>query len=92
MSKALQDVIAERKRQVEKEGWSAEHDGEHNDGEMARAAACYANPEIWNVFGATHIGWPWSAEWWKPADTRRNLVKAAALLLAEIDRLDRIGP
>ena len=33
--------------------------------------------------------WPWAAEWWKPKDCRRNLVRAGALILAEIERLDR---
>lgn len=33
--------------------------------------------------------WPWSPAWWRPSDQRRNLVKAAALLLAEIERIDR---
>lgn len=33
--------------------------------------------------------WPWAKEWWKPGSARRDLVKAAALLLAEIERLDR---
>lgn len=33
--------------------------------------------------------WPWSREWWKPKGARRNLVIAAALLIAEIERLDR---
>ncbi len=33
--------------------------------------------------------WPWHASWWKPTTTRRNLVKAAALLISEIKRLDR---
>lgn len=33
--------------------------------------------------------WPWDAKWWKPSDPRRNLVKAAALIVAEIERLDR---
>jgi len=33
--------------------------------------------------------WPWSADWWKPKDRRRDLVRAGALILAEIDRLDR---
>lgn len=33
--------------------------------------------------------WPWAPEWWKPGSQRRNLVKAAALLVAEIERLDR---
>jgi hypothetical protein len=33
--------------------------------------------------------WPWSPERWKPSDPRRNLVKAGALIVAEIERLDR---
>ncbi|MFN7124658.1 MAG: hypothetical protein ACK4M8_02165 [Allorhizobium sp.] len=33
--------------------------------------------------------WPWDAEWWKPAGQRRDLIKAAALIIAEIERLDR---
>lgn len=33
--------------------------------------------------------WPWERAWWKPKDARHNLVRAAALIIAEIDRLDR---
>jgi len=33
--------------------------------------------------------WPWAEKWWKPKNERRDLVKAAALILAEIERLDR---
>ncbi len=35
------------------------------------------------------ITWPWHRDWWKPKDRRQNLVRAAALIIAEIDRLDR---
>lgn len=35
-----------------------------------------------------HI-WPWDWEWWKPKDRRHDLVRAGALILAEIERLDR---
>lgn len=35
--------------------------------------------------------WPWDAQWWKPKDRRRDLVRAAALLVAEIERLDRVA-
>lgn len=38
--------------------------------------------------GAYH--WPWSREWWKPKNPRRDLVKAGALIVAEIERLDRL--
>lgn len=35
---------------------------------------------------------PWDEEWWKPSDDPiRNLVKAGALIVAEIERLQRKG-
>ena len=86
------DVLAERCRQIEVEGWTPEHDDCHRDGSLAKAAYCYA----WAACGLgmespppAPPGWPWAGTWWKPRDTRSNLVRAAALLLAEIDRLDR---
>lgn len=33
--------------------------------------------------------WPWSRARWKPTTPRRDLIKAAALIVAEIERLDR---
>lgn len=33
--------------------------------------------------------WPWDRAWWKPKDRRRDLVRAGALIVAEIERLDR---
>lgn len=42
-SKALADVTTERQRQIEVEGYTAQHDDEHDcDGALSRAAACYA--------------------------------------------------
>ncbi|MDE2106773.1 MAG: hypothetical protein KGL39_56685, partial [Patescibacteria group bacterium] len=73
-----------RRRQMEDEGWSPEHDDQHTHGEMANAAACYAidSPSLWPM------SWNWS--WWKPKDRRRDLARAGALIAAEIDRLDRL--
>ena len=34
--------------------------------------------------------WPWSDKWWKPKDKIRDLVRAGALIAAEIDRLQRL--
>ncbi|HHE1116595.1 TPA: hypothetical protein ACNRRX_006707, partial [Pseudomonas aeruginosa] len=90
------DVQAERRRQITAEGWTPEHDDEHADGQMAQAAGCYA-------LHAGGIGtdwpdgrqngaalfWPWDKDSWKPTTPRRDLVKACALALAEIERLDR---
>lgn len=93
-TKAVADVLAERKRQVEMEGFTPEHDDRHNEGQIAYAAATYAafggdNDHDRHHGGFWKVTWPWGDEWWKPTDRRRDLVKAAALILAEIERLDR---
>jgi hypothetical protein len=92
LSPAMRAIIAERIRQIEVEGWDAAHDDrEHLPGEIAMAGGCYA---------ISHTGlsgekcsqpslWPWSAGWWKPQDFRRDLVRAGALILAEIEKFDR---
>lgn len=90
-SKAAQDVLAERQRQISVEGWTPEHDDEHGSGCMAFAAAAYAahayagqrlSTTLWNWTG-------WSRDWWKPKNPRADLIRAGALILAEIERLDR---
>ena len=89
-SDALRDVAAERRRQIEVEGWTPDHDDGHRDCEMAAAAATYAiceQPSQLQVCGVPL--WPWPLHWWKPTTYRQNLVKAGALILAEIERLDR---
>ena len=91
MTHAARDVLAERQRQIEVEGWTPEHDDAHSLGQMAGAALCYLAEDIphWARQQAHGCYWPWDAEWWEPGDHRRNLVKAGALILAEIERLDR---
>lgn len=88
------DVQAERRRQITAEGWTPEHDDEHDNGEMARAAACYAlagssAPSDGTAALLVSLAWPWDEQWWKPSTARRDMVKACALALAEIERLDR---
>lgn len=92
----VDEIAAERQRQLEVEGFTLERDDSYIFGELAGAAGCYA------LSGADYRGpevlelWPWALEWWKPGnpDTiegrRRSLVKAGALILAEIERLDRV--
>lgn len=97
LPRAARDVLVERQRQIEAEGWTPEHDDRHVPGQLALAAAAYAveaeanltDPEDAHPIGVPPEFWPWSPAWWKPTDARRDLVKAAALILAEIERLDR---
>lgn len=80
-------ITLERERHVTDEGWTPEHDREHGADVLALAAVCYAMPEP--VRGANILdAWPWSPEFWKPTpdDRVRELVKAGALIAAEIDR------
>jgi hypothetical protein len=98
MSQAIEDIIAERERQIKEEGWSSEHDDKHKPGELALAGAAYAGTAHFHLLKGPGLltweerkpsFWPWHADWWKPTGFRRDLVKAAALILAEIERSDR---
>ncbi|WP_238580623.1 hypothetical protein [Pseudomonas aeruginosa] len=97
MPQAWLDVQAERRRQITAEGWTPEHDDEHSHGQIARAAACYAlagssAPNDGTAALLVSLAWPWDEQWWKPTTVRRDMVKACALALAEIERLDRAAP
>lgn len=94
---AARDVLAERQRQVTIEDWTPEHDDAHPCGEIAAFAALYAMPSAARDWPATETGYgdtfgaALCPEDWQPkfGDRRRELVKAGALVLAEIDRMDR---
>lgn len=90
LTQAARDVLAERYRQIGVEGWTPEHDNEHDKGELVDAAICYAagTTDIRRTDGYV---WPWDEAWWKPRDPRRNRVIAAALILADLERIDRIA-
>lgn len=92
-------IAQERQRQIEEEGYTPEKDIKYNfNEELAQAASCYALPEVNRFYlcsddkseGPVH--WPWHRQWWKPTpnDRIRELVKAGALIAAEIDRLQEI--
>lgn len=93
MKTAIELIDDERSRQIVVEGWSPGHDDSHDCGEMAMAAAAYALPDDYRgcCDPDAPLHWPWAAEWWKPSpdDRIRELVKAGALIVAEIERLQR---
>jgi hypothetical protein len=89
LSPAAADALAERQRQVEVEGWTSDHDDQHRASEIARAACCYADP-LNEDRERPPVKWPWDRSWWKPKGRRRDLVRAAGRLIAEIERLDRL--
>ena len=86
---AAVDVLKERCRQVEGEGYAIESDDGYTDYQLPRAAICYAIKAAGLPSHRATLYWPFPAPAFKPTERRANLVKAAALLLAEIERLDR---
>lgn len=88
-SQAARDVLAERVRQVSAEGWTPEHDDEHSNGELALAAMAYAGSAAPMHEGSDDL-WPFE-DGYNPKTPREDLVRAGALILAEIERLDRLG-
>lgn len=99
MGQAVIDVLGERHRQIEEEGYTPDHDDEHACGEIAGLACFYAMPPAARDWVATSTGYGatlasavlpegWTA---KTGERRDELVKAAALTIAEIERLDRLA-
>ena len=92
-------ITAERSRQITVEGWTPQHDDdEHESGDLARAVLCYLTCGLNQSRGVGQqktvpLSWPWAKEWWKPSDDPvRNMVKAGALIAAEIDLQKRKAP
>lgn len=80
---AIELILQERVRQLSPLEYTPEHDDEHRAGEIASAAADYAQPGQDPVPGSWAIG--------KAKDSRNvQLAKAGALIVAEIDRLQRL--
>ena len=87
-------IAAERRRQIEEEGFRPEIDEQYIFGQLVAGGISYAGA----AFNLIHHdeqanatqpeSWPWDEAWWKPSpDPIRNLEKAGALIAAEIDRL-----
>jgi hypothetical protein len=87
-------IAEERQRQITAEGYTAEQDDKMEDGDLALAAVCYATNAVGELDDGNPLfeaWWPWDNSYWKPTpgDEIRQLVKAGALIAAEIDRLLR---
>lgn len=91
-------VLHERMRQMMTEGFNVQGDADNyrgdNDKDLLLAATCYLRA----CTGFEHLvqivpnRWPFDAAWWKPGSEERNLEKAAALIMAHLDKrkLERI--
>lgn len=89
LSDAARDALGERRRQIECEGFTPAHDDFHSPVELIRAACCYAlHADSYPNRGEPPPAWPWDAGWWKPKDSRRDNIRAIALMLAAVELND----
>lgn len=82
-------IAAERQRQIEVEGYRSSNDDGYRDGQLVKAAIAYLINVVPCGLGSGSQFWPWRKEFWKPYSQRANLIRAGALIAAELDRLDR---
>lgn len=97
--KAIADIWVERNRQLD-QGYTPKHDDEHASDEIAALACYHAMPpeaRDWDATSTTYGATLGEAilphGWARPSETSRRdqLVKAGALIVAEIERLDRLN-
>lgn len=86
-------IAAERRRQVEVEGHTPDHDRAHPSMELLGAARAYwkSGAEPRTDSSEPPGSWPWAPSEWKPKDPISDLTRAGALLMAELD-LHRLNP
>jgi len=90
----LQDALLERIEQIEQYGFDLQHDLGHHPATLALAAQSYLATAIDQLHGKHHHPqqpcpeWPWEREAWRPGTARDNIVKALAIGLAVLDRID----
>ena len=93
MKTAIEMIADERKRQIEVEGFTAKHDDNHKSSQLEILAMLYSCPAKYRSM-LSPINWfksmGWDFKWWKPTSRIRELIKAGALLVAAIERLQRI--
>jgi hypothetical protein len=87
MERILKEIAAKRLLQIAL-GYYAEHDDLHQQGEIVQmgvAYACRASED----FIPSDVAWPWDEPMAEQKDARNDLLVAGALIVAEIERLDR---
>ena len=93
MKTGIELIAEERQRQIEKEGWTAEHDAKHTKSQLSILAMLYVCPPkyrpLLSPLSWFKIIW-WDFKWWKPTGRIKDLQKAGALIAAEIDRLQAL--
>ncbi|WP_339860440.1 hypothetical protein [Thalassospira alkalitolerans] len=88
-SSIAKEIMQERQRQIEDEGYDAHHDSLHEPDVIATGGAFYALPEEttdWIKAKGVDL-WPFD-EHPKRKDRRRDLIRAASMIVAEIEQID----
>lgn len=83
--KVLRLIQAERENQIVSHAYSVKHDTIWVNEELAQAAAVYAMP----IQKRRVVDWPFDMKFYRPENRVDELIKAAALIVAEIERISQ---
>ncbi|OLP44130.1 hypothetical protein [Rhizobium oryziradicis] len=95
LSRAFLDVLDERVRQVNVKGHTPERDDHYPRGELALAEAAYAGRAAGVAMSSTTVCsyalylYPWAMSGFHQKNYRSDMVRAAALIIADIEAFDR---
>jgi hypothetical protein len=92
MKDGAQLIAEERERQISQEGYHARIDDQYTERDLAYGAAAYLDFALGDAAEDAATMWLWDEDTFKPVPNNelRNLVKAGAMIAAEIDRLQRL--
>lgn len=85
MKSGVELISDERKRQIEEEGFTKVMDSYLKENDLTKASICYMKANLMPFDDAIR-DFPWASSCFKPKDFLRNLVRAGALIAAEIDK------
>lgn len=88
LTKGVKEIAEERRRQIEDLGYTREHDRNHQGAELIRAALSYLAAADFGDNPPLPFDWPFDPKSWRPEDRRNNLIRAGALIAAELDRME----
>lgn len=88
LTEGVKEIAEERRRQIEDLGYTREHDRNHQGAELVRAALSYLAAADFGDNPPLPFDWPFDPKSWRPEDRRNNLIRAGALIAAELDRME----
>ena len=88
--KGIELIEKERNKQIEKYGYTPEHDSAYKNKELMFGALAYLTAALYGSFVGVEE-WPWDVEYFHSTSPNEDLAKAGAFIAAELERRNYIA-